>query len=113
MRSLSALEAGHPLTSPTFFSNPANAPLIRSLFAPTASATEQCPLLDERIALLEQNGQILIDRYGGSWAGFLEEFAREERGGALDLVKEVVAVFEGFRDEGEWEGEKGQSGVQA
>lgn len=34
---------------------------------------------------------------------------KESRGGALDLVKEIVSVFEGFRDEGVWEGEKGES----
>ena len=33
----------------------------------------------------------------------------EKRGGSLDLVKEIVSVFEGFRDEGVWEGEKGRT----
>ncbi|KAL7417789.1 hypothetical protein BDY24DRAFT_372933 [Mrakia frigida] len=102
----SALESSHPLTTPSFYSSPSNAALIRTLFAPTPPSTEKAPLLGERLALLQQNGSILCERFGGSWAGFLEGFVKESRGGALDLVKEIVSVFEGFRDEGVWEGEK-------
>ncbi|CED83222.1 Cobyrinic acid a,c-diamide synthase [Phaffia rhodozyma] len=106
----SALENGHPLTDPSFYSSTNSADLIKSLFAPTSPSKEEVPLLQDRLSILQKNGSILCspsNNYNGSWAGFLEDFfSKDERRGALDLVKEVVRVFESFRDEGLWKGEK-------
>lgn len=50
-----------------------------------------------------------MQRFGGTFKGFYEEFARryEGRGTALQMVQMVVDTFPSFRDETELDGRKG------
>ncbi|KAF8758283.1 Peptide transporter MTD1 [Rhizoctonia solani] len=76
--------------------------LIESVFEPASGCLEPIPLLKERIHVMREAGTILVERYGGSFAGFLAEW-REEYGpkaAAGALVAKVTRVFEAFRDEG-------------
>ncbi|KAF8682314.1 Anaphase promoting complex (APC) subunit 2 [Rhizoctonia solani] len=99
-----ALEKGIPITDPKFYSSQRDCPdsLIESVFEPASGCLEPIPLLKERIHVMREAGTILVERYGGSFAGFLAEW-REEYGpkaAAGALVAKVTRVFEAFRDEG-------------
>ncbi|EJC98075.1 uncharacterized protein FOMMEDRAFT_143537 [Fomitiporia mediterranea MF3/22] len=100
-----ALEANIPITDPFFYSSIERCPdnLIASIFLPAPQCTEGIPLLRERIAVMRENGAILCEQFGGSFQGFLDEFARRHggsgRGTALQLVQMITETFPSFRDE--------------
>ncbi|KAG8856447.1 hypothetical protein FRB96_006413 [Tulasnella sp. 330] len=98
-----ALEHGIPVTDPAFYSDPGRCPdsTLASIFASASSEREDMPLLVERIAILRQNGLILLDQFNGSLSGMLDSW-KEAFGPdrtALQLVKMVTDAFPSFRDE--------------
>ncbi|KAJ1721453.1 hypothetical protein LPJ53_004038 [Coemansia erecta] len=58
------------------------------------------PMLDERLEVLHQAGQLLCDKYDGKFANLL----RECGGSAERLVRRVVREFPSFRDTHEFQG---------
>ncbi|CAD6587077.1 MAG: hypothetical protein CYPHOPRED_003776, partial [Cyphobasidiales sp. Tagirdzhanova-0007] len=91
-----ALEVGIPATSPTFWIE-ATDEQWKSIFRACKDSKESIPLLHERIRLLRQTGQILIDEWGGSFFNFLQSLG--PRYDALEIVQKVVQTFPAFRDE--------------
>ena len=53
----------------------------------------------------------MLQAFGGSFKGFLNEFQRRHhgQGSALDLVKMVTETFPCFQDETYYEGRKGKN----
>ncbi|MFP3870587.1 MAG: queuosine 5'-phosphate N-glycosylase/hydrolase [Syntrophobacteria bacterium] len=60
----------------------------------------EIPLLDERLANLQQAGQVLLDRFQGNFLHVLEE----ARGSATQLVLVVTAAFPSFNDTAAYRG---------
>ncbi|KAG9036427.1 hypothetical protein FRB95_008968 [Tulasnella sp. JGI-2019a] len=99
-----ALEQGIPITDPTFYSNSERCPdtLLYDIFAPASPRSrEQMPLLAERVAILRENGSILLERFGGSFSGLLKSWKAIHgvNRTALQLVKMVTDAFPSFRDQ--------------
>ncbi|KAJ2891425.1 hypothetical protein IWW38_003623, partial [Coemansia aciculifera] len=62
---------------------------------------EPMPMLQERLAVLREAGQVLVRGYGGRFANLLAG----ARGSARRLVDTVVAEFACFRDEHQFQGQ--------
>lgn len=68
------------------------------------------PLLGERIAILRENGSILLDRFTGSFSGLMDAW-KETFGAdrtALQLVRMVTDTFPFFKDQAICNGRPGQ-----
>lgn len=63
MRVDTALEEGLPFCDPAFYASETLCPdaLIEHIFRPAAGCIENIPLLKERIAVLRENGAVLIN----------------------------------------------------
>ncbi|KDQ62599.1 hypothetical protein JAAARDRAFT_30512 [Jaapia argillacea MUCL 33604] len=105
-----ALEAGIPITDPSFYSSEALCPdkLIEDVFRHAPQSKESIPLLRDRIKILREVGSILCKEFRGSFQGFLESFHRKYKyhGTALQLVQMVAETFPSFRDETTYEGRR-------
>ncbi|EJU05391.1 hypothetical protein DACRYDRAFT_103877 [Dacryopinax primogenitus] len=106
-----ALEAGVPITSPSFYGDPAKCSdkQLRKFFAPCDDKLprENLPLMNQRIKFLREVGGILNQHYGGSFAGFLNEWG-EKYGSlrsALQLVQMVADTFPCYRDQWPYKGQ--------
>lgn len=103
-----AIDDGYPLLDPSFYSSPDRCPdsLIKDFFRPAPQCEETMPLLDERIAVMRECGAILINKFGGSFTGFIDAWRTryDGRGTALQLVEMVVETFPTFRDEVTYKG---------
>ncbi|KAH7101816.1 hypothetical protein BKA62DRAFT_702394 [Auriculariales sp. MPI-PUGE-AT-0066] len=95
-----ALDGGVQIVDPMKYSTLTNAE-VAQLFAPAESSCETIPLLEERAAIMRENGGILCEFFDGSFVSFLDQFQRERNGcgTALQLVHAVVDSFPLFRDE--------------
>ncbi|KAL1705492.1 hypothetical protein EV121DRAFT_279623 [Schizophyllum commune] len=105
-----ALSEGIPIIDPKFYADSDACPddLIAHVFRRAPQAEEDIPLLQERINILRENGRILCETFGGSFAGFIDAFHARfcRQGTALDLVKMVTETFPSFRDETVFEGRR-------
>ncbi|KAL1686148.1 hypothetical protein GGG16DRAFT_64815 [Schizophyllum commune] len=105
-----ALSEGIPIIDPKFYADKEACPdeLIAHVFRRAPQSEEDIPLLQERINIMRENGRILCEQFGGSFAGFIDAFhARHSKPGtALDLVKMVTVTFPSFRDETVFEGRR-------
>ena len=54
-----ALEAGVPITDPTFYSSSCSDEMIKNVFRSAPRSGETIPLSQERIAIMRENGSIL------------------------------------------------------
>ncbi|KAF8491178.1 hypothetical protein F5888DRAFT_1069691 [Russula emetica] len=103
-----ALEEGIPITDPSFYTSEERCPnsLIEHVFRVAPHASEDIPLLPERIAIMREVGGILCTDFGGSFQGFIEAFQRryDNDGTALQLAQMVTDTFPSFRDELWFEG---------
>jgi hypothetical protein len=105
---------------------------IAHIFRPAAGCKETISLLKERIAIMRENGEILVkvatlefllhsarqlhrsslrnQNYGGSFANFIRELQQEKSPlTALDVVLKVIEVFPSFRDITTYKAEKVRS----
>ncbi|THH02941.1 hypothetical protein EW145_g6675 [Phellinidium pouzarii] len=107
-----ALEAGIPITDPTFYASVERCPdsTIVSIFTPAPQCTEVIPLLNERIAVIREVGEILCRGFESSFLGFMNAFETRHggvgHGSALQLVRMVTENFPSFRDETIFEGRR-------
>ncbi|KZT60449.1 hypothetical protein CALCODRAFT_465590 [Calocera cornea HHB12733] len=105
-----ALDAGVPITSPSFYGNPSKCSdqRLKELFAPCPDKPERegIPLMAQRIKFLREVGGILDQNYEGSYVGFLNEWAEKygESRTALQLVQMVVDTFPCYRDQWPYKG---------
>lgn len=99
-----ALEEDIPFTDPEFYSTCPDG-VVDYIFRSAPGRTEMISLLKERIAIMRENGRILVKNYGGSFANFVRELQQEKPNlTALDVVLKVIEVFPSFRDITTYEG---------
>ncbi|KAL1673087.1 hypothetical protein EV122DRAFT_223442 [Schizophyllum commune] len=105
-----ALSEGIPIIDPKFYADEKACPdeLIAHVFRRAPQSEEDIPLLQERVQIMRENGRILCEKFGGSFAGFIDAFhiRTKGQGTALDLVKMVTEAFPSFRDETVFEGRR-------
>ena len=69
--------------------------LSREEFAKILDGNIEIPLLDERLAILNDVGQVLLEKYNGEFKNLITE----AKGAALSLVDLIVQNFKGFADQ--------------
>ena len=122
------MEEDIPFIDPEFYSTCPDE-TIAHIFRPAPRSKEPIPLLKKRIAILRENGRILVEvnhtlgfllhrfmlilvdqKYSGSFANFIRGLQQEKPDlTALDVVLKVVEVFPSFRDVTTYEGREGRS----
>ncbi|KAF9409677.1 hypothetical protein BGZ94_001887 [Podila epigama] len=95
---------GIPITTPAFFASEDKLPdsEIKRIFR--SDTIEEVPLLQERIAVLREAGNVLVEKFNGNFANCIAE----ANGSALKLVDILTSNFSSFRDEAEFCGRKVQ-----
>ena len=94
-----ALDSGVALTSPRFYSGVGEQELGELLKGEGGVAI---PLLNERLACLKEVGDVLNEKWGGSFERVLEAAGNS----APKLLELVLENFPCFRDSGEFEGQR-------
>ncbi|KZT27422.1 hypothetical protein NEOLEDRAFT_1161678 [Neolentinus lepideus HHB14362 ss-1] len=105
-----ALEEDIPIIDSAFYSSSelCSDALIEYVFRPCHRSKEDLPMLKDRISIMRENGNILCEKFGGSFQNFIQEFQRkhQNRGTALQLVQMATETFPTFRDETHYKGHK-------
>lgn len=59
---MKALESGVPITDPKFYASEAACPddVIKEVFRPASGCIEEIPLIQERIRVMRQAGNVLV-----------------------------------------------------
>ncbi|MDI3340963.1 MAG: queuosine salvage family protein [Sphaerobacter sp.] len=91
-----ALERGVPLTDAGYL-----AAISRDEVASIFAGEGEIPLLDERVAILQETGRVLRDRYAGRFSQAIEQAGRS----AVSLVRIIAEDFPSFRDVAYYDGE--------
>lgn len=94
-----ALAAGTPVTSGAWLAAVTEEELGALLHGP-----RPIPLLVERVEVLNQIGEILVDRYDGRFAGFVADCPPAAYAGGAGLLERLVREFPSFDDAGELHG---------
>lgn len=74
----------------------------RDVLRKVLAGEEEIPMFEERLANLQEIGQVLLTDYNGKFSTMVEE----SEGDAVKLVSSVVRKFSSFRDEADYCGEK-------
>lgn len=96
---LNALDAGVPVLSGEW-----QARATRDDVARLFSGTIEIPMLDERTAILNAVGAVLVDRYQGRWASWVASCAPSMYGGGDGLLERLPVEFPRFRDVSVYDG---------
>ncbi len=96
---LNALDAGIPVTDGRWMSGASVADL-EHVFA----GSIRMPMLEERAAILNAVGAVLVDRHGGRWSGWLRSCAPAMYAGGDGLLERLPAEFPRFRDVSTYDG---------
>jgi hypothetical protein len=91
---LNAREAGVPLLTGAWMAEATRAD-VEAVFT---GCTIPMPMLDERTAILNAVGAVLVDRYGGRWANWVASCAPRMYAGGDGLLERLPEEFPRFRD---------------
>jgi hypothetical protein len=94
-----ALEAGVPMTSGEWQATCTRADLERIF-----TRTIEMPMLDERVAMLNETGRILVDRFGGRWSTWAASCERRLYADGNGMLERLQADFPRFRDVSVYDG---------
>jgi hypothetical protein len=96
---LNALDAGTPILTGEWQARATRADVAR-LF----TGTIEIPMLDERTAILNAVGAVLVERYEGRWAKWVASCAPSMYAGGDGLLERLPVEFPRFRDISTYEG---------
>ena len=94
-----ALEAGVPMTDGRWQAECSRADLD-GIFA----GSIQMPMLDERVAILNETGSILVDRFEGRWAAWARTCERALYSNGNGMLERLAIDFPRFRDVARYDG---------
>ena len=97
---LNALDAGVPVLSGDW-----QATATRADVAKLFTGTIEMPMLDERTALLNAVGAVLVDRYQGRWANWVADCAPSMYADGNGLLERLPVEFPRFRDISVYDGQ--------
>ncbi|KAI9323118.1 UPF0553 protein C9orf64-like protein [Dichotomocladium elegans] len=86
-----ALANGIPITSPAYYAH-ASPEEFKSIFA--SATAEPIPMFDQRVSVIHEAGQILLDKFGGSFVNCI----RQANSSASTLLRLLIDNFPSFRD---------------
>ncbi|KAI9245972.1 hypothetical protein BY458DRAFT_484773 [Sporodiniella umbellata] len=86
-----ALDNGIPITSPEYYRTASDQEL-RAIFR--SDTKENCPMLEERISVMKEAGQVLCEKYQGSFVHCITEANHT----ASTLIEIILSHFSSFRD---------------
>ncbi|CAL1536126.1 unnamed protein product [Lymnaea stagnalis] len=94
-----ALDEGFEVTTPSYYAK-VDLKTLNTIFR--SDSAYGIPLLDERHEVLNEAGNVLMEKYQGSFANVI----KEANGCAQNLLHLVVDNFPSFRDVAEYKGKK-------
>ncbi|XP_069471541.1 queuosine 5'-phosphate N-glycosylase/hydrolase-like [Ambystoma mexicanum] len=94
-----ALDEGIPITSASYY---ATITLDQLRHVMRSDTNIPMPLMEERLRVLHETGNIMIEKFGGSYLNCVKKSEKS----ALRLMQMVVENFPSYRDEGTFEGRR-------
>lgn len=91
-----------------FFSGEYLANLTREQFCDVFSGTIEMPMVDERVAIFNEVGRVLVERYKGSYHSFVRSCSPRLYDGGNGLLERLVTEFPRFNDVSDYHGKKVQ-----
>lgn len=88
-----ALDEGIPMTSGAWM-----AACTRQELAEIFSGNIEMPMLDERVEILHEIGQVLVDRFDGRWSTWVRSCERALYADGNGLLERIQADFPRYRD---------------
>lgn len=98
-----AINAGVPLFKGEFLAN-----LTREQFCSVFSGTIEMPMVDERVAIFNEVGRVLVDKYQGSYHNFVRSCSPRLYDGGNGLLERLVTEFPRFNDVSDYHGNQVQ-----
>lgn len=95
-----AIDEGIDITNPKYYVN-VTCTILEHILRGDDKVTK-CPLIDERIACLQEVGRKLLDVYNGNF----ENCIKKANGCAQDLLKLIIDEFPCYRDEAHFAGQR-------
>jgi len=94
---LRALDEGKPILDANY-----RAKMSRDEYAEIMRGNVEIPLFDERYAITKQVASVLVEKYGGDFANFVQSANND----GLKLLNSLIENFPAFEDTAEYEGKK-------
>lgn len=94
-----ALQQGKPVTSGQWMKDVTKKDLNDLL-----AGNIEMPLLDEKVAMLNQVGEVLVAKFGGSWAVWFDSCTFSLYANGNGLLERIETDFPRFRDHSLWKG---------
>ena len=95
-----AIEQGLPITTGAW-----QAAVTRTDLEELFRGTIEMPMLDERVAILNEIGRILVERYDGRWSAWARTCTRALYADGNGLLERLEADFPRFRDVSRYDGQ--------
>lgn len=98
-----AISAGVPLFSGKFLAD-----LTREKFNEIFSGTIEMPMVDERVAIFNEVGRVLVEKYQGSYHNFVKSCSPRLYDNGNGLLERLVTEFPRFNDVSDYHGNQVQ-----
>lgn len=98
-----AIHSGIPFFSGEYLAN-----LTREQFCQIFSGTIEMPMVDERVKIFNEVGQVLVERYEGSYHNFVRSCSPRLYDKGEGLLERLVLEFPRFNDVSDYHGHKVQ-----
>lgn len=98
-----AINSGIPLFSGEYLAN-----LTKEQFNAIFAGTIQMPMVDERVAIFNEAGRVLVEKYQGSYHNFVRSCSPRLYDQGNGLLERLVTEFPRFNDVSDYHGNKVQ-----
>ena len=98
-----AINSGIPLFSGEYLAN-----LTKEQFNKIFAGTIQMPMVDERVAIFNEAGRVLVEKYQGSYHNFVRSCSPRLYDQGNGLLERLVTEFPRFNDVSDYHGNKVQ-----
>jgi GTP1/Obg family GTP-binding protein len=98
---LAALDNGIPITNPAYYGSKASDEELADIFK--SDTKESAPMLSERIRVMREAGQVLCEKFDGSFINCINQADHS----ASKLLDIIIEKFPCFKDVHDFHGRKG------
>ena len=98
-----AINAGTPFLSGDYLAN-----LTREQFCSIFAGTIEMPMVDERVAIFNEVGRVLVEKYQGKYSNFVRSCAPRLYSQGDGLLERLVTEFPRFNDVSDYHGNQVQ-----
>lgn len=96
-----ALDNGIPITNPAYYGSKASDEELADIFK--SDTKESAPMLSERIRVMREAGQVLCEKFDGSFINCINQADHS----ASKLLDNIIEKFPCFKDVHDFHGRKG------